>query len=425
MQSSHSCPTLDFIGEELPATTKKPAEIMRPAVFFDVDGTLTPVKVYKKIPKEKRRHLSRAALQVCKDQGIKDIFIFTNMDLGTLQTEHKQKLINANVSEEEREIWLSRKEIVAELENQGFIVHQVLMPADIGYNKGPGACYRDFYLKHQQRIDNQSLKMAVSGEGAYTHCDFEEDTLYAEDRKLLSDFKNIAKDALSIFCEKHPDEMEAANCTNIKVILLDYALRFKPAWLSSVIVFDDEESVVHSLKAASIIFNKFHNVPLHVIKVEDDCNKLTYPFIVDDAESLKTYYHELRVIRALKTPDDQEQVLHGTLLAFRHYLAQSKLTKQFPKINSIYLRLCSDMDEKMSPYDIVLRLKSICNSELSRVQKFGLLFKASNSESYTNIINYINDMDVRDPGQCTADLIPLIKKSPRSSRSSMNLNATE
>lgn len=104
-------------------------------VLLDVDDTLRMVN--QNAEGERYRELNQALVDSLKASGVREVYFLTNMDLSDSSPSNREVQSDA--------VRMTRKIIIDELQRQGIKVKAVLTVADVAYNKGPGAAYKDLY----------------------------------------------------------------------------------------------------------------------------------------------------------------------------------------------------------------------------------------------------------------------------------------
>ncbi|WED41929.1 hypothetical protein [Legionella cardiaca] len=103
-------------------------------VLLDVDETLRMKTTETTEDGQRVYELNQALLDQLKMHAVTEINLFTNMTLTDIS------------SSDQEEEHITRAFLIRKLEEQGFKVNLVMTPADVGYQKGLGAAYRDIYV---------------------------------------------------------------------------------------------------------------------------------------------------------------------------------------------------------------------------------------------------------------------------------------
>jgi len=187
-----------------------PAQILkknpkRPVALLDVDLTLL----------SDSNEINDSLLNALAESGIRDIYLFTNMDLGDLSS----KVADPS--------WFSRSELIVALTERNFIVHGVITPADPIYSKGLSAAYDDLYVPQAKRVAN----------GAVNESNYSQDPAF---QKAKQDFVQYNSKTSEIYRGK--------NEKTPKGEMYRYFVDNKPDWVDSMVVVDDSIDVLEDVR---------------------------------------------------------------------------------------------------------------------------------------------------------------------------------
>jgi len=214
--------------------------------LLDVDMTILNMN-YK--PGGESYLLNEALLDAYKELGIKDLYLFTNMKLDTLVTEFTQDTMRGV----DVKLPMKRAEIVNELEKRGFIVHEVITPADLGYKHGLGAAYREIYLPQYEKFKNNKWKNPL---------DANEDPEFKEMMKNMHAYAQAPDDMnqletavqyQELYKNRKTNELEDVGNVdfNIKAPLYQYFCDTKPKIVEAVVFADDDRGCINSVRAVA------------------------------------------------------------------------------------------------------------------------------------------------------------------------------
>lgn len=181
---------------------------MKQAVFLDVDYTL--IITITNPDRTRQRIINEELLNYLQAANLKDIYLFTNMDLSDMENIHHPSRI-------------TRKALVDLLIKKGFKVHGVITPADPAYQHGPGAAYHDFYLQaYQKRLKEKN---------------------YDTEKNEFNRLANL----LPLEEEYQGKRREEGQ----KRAMFRYFLQHKPSDLKSILYFDDSQECLSAVKSVS------------------------------------------------------------------------------------------------------------------------------------------------------------------------------
>lgn len=210
-------------------------EKKRPVGLLDVDNTIFDIKTGK---------VNRALLDAYKELGIRDIYCFTNMDFATLASEHQH--LDRQASTGSKAMEFTRAEIVSLLEKEGFRVHGVVTPIDIGYDKTVGSAYQELYVPEAKRF--------ISGE--ITFSSSSDDPEFSKKAKTIFTIKEKNREKQPDFCRDLSIKLDSSGdinkAFNIKGMLFDFFNKKKPSWAGKAIFADDELSCLSSAEQVAI-----------------------------------------------------------------------------------------------------------------------------------------------------------------------------
>ncbi|WP_133139939.1 hypothetical protein [Legionella genomosp. 1] len=246
----------------------------RPVALLDIDKTLL----------FNANDLNENLLNALNRNGIKDIYLFSDMRFRVLETEE-------------------RIELIKKLEAKGFTVHGIITPCDLVWNQ--------MTKENAHRFDQLLVKARETGEKEYLYTDNEFDDFISklrEDNPFLDNLlkyqpdKNIpgaafqaarkdfeeltAKDGSvpmpngllerSTFAKGFADRLaNRMNYKHTKALMLDLFLKYKPDWVSDIFIADDLTAVIESIKeyreqqspdlaiATLLVTNKLNNRDLY------------------------------------------------------------------------------------------------------------------------------------------------------------------
>lgn len=210
-----------------------------PVTLLDVDNTL--------IFGIDTNELNFALLNSLMNQGITDLFLFTDMTF-------------SNHSIQERE------EIIATLTRLGFTVHGVLTPCDVTWDFLPDAeaqQLNQFVVDGSYsgklfgsefeafiRASERQLPTVVAEALSY-HPDRTPGKAYKEAAQYHRENEGRLSETLrnrSLYSKALSDNLlTRTNYTHTKGLMLDLFLRNRPSWVSSIVVADDNKKVIETI----------------------------------------------------------------------------------------------------------------------------------------------------------------------------------
>jgi hypothetical protein len=208
----------------------------RPLALLDVDHTLLF-----------DNRLNQELLDSLKSKYIKDLYLFTDMTFK-----------NTSIQD--------RNDLLAQLQDQGFIVHGVITGNDLTWDNIPA---EEAKLLYQWCFDNtyqgmmvgvafeqfiQEKKEFLPGLATAIQTYYPDNKIlgkgYADAAAEFEESANISDETKtrSFFAKAFADHLgEKYGYKHNKGLLLDLFLRHKPAWISSLIVVDDNHNVIESI----------------------------------------------------------------------------------------------------------------------------------------------------------------------------------
>jgi hypothetical protein len=322
----------------------------RPVALFDIDATVLNLH-----PDSNHQVLNEALLDAYLELGITDLYMFTNMDMKTLETEYTPGL----------ELAMRRPDIIAALQAKGFRVHGVITPADVGYNKELGAAYTDLYLPQYERFKRGKLNEKTSLEDEEmlaAHASFKRGK-----NEAIRQLSALA-DTLSPTEQSPGTPYHADKSFNIKGILYKYTREKLPDWVGQVFYADDELSCTNTVK---FVHDKLRTDKLVITEVPD----YKTAFAKDNYEAMKDQY-KINILKQLHGLDDKlietkflinklgsaykdAELQKGTVAGFRFHTPKCKhsddIVKLHKEANKIIMRPDSDNVEKYRDLLILLQ----------------------------------------------------------------------
>ncbi|WED42445.1 hypothetical protein [Legionella cardiaca] len=233
-----------------------------PVALLDVDHTLLFDTT-----------LNETLLNSLKKKGIKDVYLFTDMKYGRGNVEDRMKLVQ-------------------QLEARGFTVHGVITPVDLvwqqfteedsikmdewttdGYR---GKLYGPTFEAELKKQETESALPFLKKVIEYIPEKNKPGASYADAVKAYQSMPTTAKEdeplpghmlARSSYAKVFADRL-AQDYDNTKGLLLDFFIRHKPDWVSSIVVMDDREKVISAVK--QYVERSKTDVPITTIHVTSD-----------------------------------------------------------------------------------------------------------------------------------------------------------
>ena len=248
--------------------------------FLDLDNTLINTSATK---------LNQSLLDALKEQGIRDICLFTSMN-------HRQisdDLTNASVQ-------YSRPAIIAELKKQGFVVHRVMTPSDQYLeNPKPGDYYTKKWLpafKKAKKVKKEDSQQLGEIADITKQVDEDIDEYKKQVEKQAAEIVQIgnkseeAKKKANDYMAMHKDnkgDMYQLACGNLDTISKENGVS-----VGSIVFFDDRIEELHNVAEKSKELG--HPVPLTCVEIrtksQNQPNDIASP---DQAEVKKRYSNAL------------------------------------------------------------------------------------------------------------------------------------
>lgn len=287
----------------------------RPVALLDVDYTIMNMNDGGVARGE--RLINSALLDALQEQGVKDIYLFTNMRLGTLVAE-----FDTNTQSGRPNIPLTRMEIRKELTDRGFTVHGVITPLDIPYDKGIGKAFDDYYRPQHKRFvesiedskqDPTLEGRVIDGKPKIDPRQPEKDPEFKQKADECSALQvKLEKEMLGEFYDKlqlSPQTEEEKQAVregkveqlNVKGALSSLFYENKPEWVGSIIVADDEPPCLKSVEKVAEAYGRVTPCLVQVkepemennVRVSEDFKPENYRRAKDKyTKSIKTYLDE-------------------------------------------------------------------------------------------------------------------------------------
>lgn len=292
-------------------------------VFLDVDKTLL-------LKNDDGNHVvNQTLLDHLKAYGYLNIYLFTNMNL----TDHEQ-LLNAyemSSSDNEIPVRISRYQLIAELEKQGFVVYGVITPADMVFNRGIGAAYDELYLPDYERIQRKINKAQLN---------LNEERMKLQERSRH--FDNLVY--ISPLPEEYTDKRLAGQKYNMFSYFMSDCL---PGNVNHILYVDDDKDCLQAVKQSAEARDAEVLVKLSTVRVLNSGDV--------DAVGLKTienFYSPALAIDFLRKAEGIYGKRKHSVAAFIAYLEKSELAdlKSVTDIISEYIESQLERDKKPSKF---------------------------------------------------------------------------
>lgn len=225
-------------------------------------------------------------LDTLKEQGVNDIYLFTDMTMNDSGIQDRQNLIS-------------------DLEKRGFDVHGVITPVDLAWDLVPEKKAFDFYNKKLREysgkkcvgddFDNFLRSKSVTQDYDFVIPaldrameDVECGIAFKEAQKALGGNINADRSRVAKLLADHKAERNGYSHT--KGMLLGAFIKNKPGWVSNIIIADDNDHVIQSINQYKE--KNRPTIPICAITVKKDnsmkqadYNKIiqedtSYPYIV-------------------------------------------------------------------------------------------------------------------------------------------------
>ncbi len=260
-------------SHETPNPSEEQAE-KRPFALLDVDGTILQMGKLLSAGGDIREILNLPLFQALKQQGIMDLYLFTNMDIKTLDSEYGV----------EGALLVKRHELVSYLQSEGFNVHGVVTPYDKNYDKGLGAYYKDVIDKHRQRIDDGMI--------VGTLLDDSEVKKDLKSQRILNEAKH--EDLIKLDeTLKEKNIIQKSDSLDVKAMMYSYVLQEKEAWHGDAYFADDQQNCISAIKAIDSLerLNPENNLPnLRILSIAG-FNEPNDPFLSANREVVLASYN--------------------------------------------------------------------------------------------------------------------------------------
>ncbi|MBA3537079.1 MAG: hypothetical protein H0T84_10795 [Tatlockia sp.] len=237
----------------------------RPVALLDVDHTLLF-----------NNRLNQDLLDSLKSKHIKDLYLFTDMTFK-----------NTSIQD--------RNDLLAQLQDQGFIVHAVITGNDLTWDDMSGEetsllyqwcndnTYRGMMVGKEFEQFIQEKKDVLPGLAKVIQTYFPDNKVpgkgYADAAAEFEESGNISDETRtrSFFAKAFADHLgEKYGYKHNKALLLDLFLRHKPAWISSLVVIDDNDDVIESISNFKAVDEQVRLPLITMLPVRAEKMGLTY-----------------------------------------------------------------------------------------------------------------------------------------------------